>query len=357
MKPTDPPRHRPRITVYPLSLNSHVRQVLVGFLRLAAQGAIHARFSPDAYQRYGVRPAAFLDQRRFCAVAEFDGRKLAFDMHDSADVVEPLLAIADLYFKRSYSGQIHGHDRKIRPYGLNCPVDADDPWPTGAWLALKLEPGRHRVREAWRALKLPACEHVEVADLAGKPGSNNGPRAIFMTRLWDPDDSADRPDDRREERRQISEMRVACVEALRKRFGDRVTGGLQPNGYARRHWPSLVADPALCRRENFLAQLEHHDVCIATDGLYGSVGWKFAEYVAKARAIVTEPLRYEPIGPIAPQTHYLEFEDPKQCVENVEALFDDDALRTSMMRANAEYFQEYGLPEQLISHALAAEFV
>ena len=352
--PVGRPRSRPRITVYPLSFNSHVRQVLVGFVRLAAQGAIDVRFEAGAYRRYGVRPRHFLDDARLCAVAEVDGRRLVFDMHDTSDVFDPLLAIADVYFKRSYSRATHGHDPKIRPYGLNYGVETDRPWPTGAWLALNFEPGRHRAREAWRAMKLPPFSHYEVDDLLGEPKASKDPRAIFLTRLWDPDDRADRPEDRREDRRQISQMRVACVEALRRRFGDRVTGGLQPNSYAQRHWPSLVADPVLCRRDRFLAQLDRHDVCIATDGLYGSVGWKFAEYVAKGRAIVTEPLRYELIGPIAPPTNYLEFEDPGKCVENVEALFDDEALRTSMMRANSEYFQEYGLPEKLISHALAA---
>ncbi len=345
----------PKITVYPLSFNSHVRQVLVGFVRLAEQGAIEVRFAADAYKRFGVRPRHFLDDARLCAVAELEGRRLVFDVHDTSDIYEPLHATADLYFKRSYSSALHGDDRKIRPYGLNYGVEADRPWPTGAWLALNFEPGRHRIREALRALKVPPFPHYEVDDLRGEPRPSRDPRAIFLTRLWDPDDRADRPPERREERRQISLMRVACVEALRKRFGERVTGGLQPNSYAKRHWPSLVADPSLCRRDRFLAQLDRHDVCIATDGLYGSVGWKFAEYVAKGRAIVTEPLRYELIGPIAPQTHYLEFEDPRKCVENVEALFDDEALRASMMRANAEYFQDYGLPERLVAHALAAQ--
>jgi hypothetical protein len=348
-------RPTPRITVYPLSFNSHVRQVLVGFVRLAAQASIDVRFSAGAYKRYGVRPRHFLDDARLCAVAEVDGRRLVFDMHDNSDVFDPLLAIADLYFKRSYSRTLHGGDRKIRPYGLNYGVETDRPWATGAWLALNFEPGRHRVREAWRAIKLPPCSHYEVANLLGRPRPSKDPRAIFLTRLWDPDDRADRPQERREDRRQISQMRVACVEALRRRFGDRVTGGLQPNSYAKRHWPSLIADPALCRRDRFLAQLDRHDVCIATDGLYGSIGWKFAEYVAKARAIVTEPLRFELIGPIAAHRNYLEFDDPQTCVERVEALFDDEALRSSMMQANAEYFQDYGLPEQLISHALAAQ--
>jgi hypothetical protein len=279
-------------------------------------------------------------------------RRLAFDMHDTSDILDPLLSIADLYFKRSYSPALHGSTSKIRPYGLNYGVDLDGIWPAGSRLAFQFEPGRHRVRETWRALGLPGPDRTVVQDLRSPPRPSKDPRAIFLTRVWDPDDSANRPPERREERRLISIRRAECVERLQRRFGSRFTGGLQPSAYAIRNWPSLVVDPSLCKRARFLAELDRHDIGIATDGLYGSIGWKFAEYVAKARAIVTEPLRYSVIGPMVQGKNYLTFEDAEQCVDRVQQLFDDPALRSDMMQANFDYFNEYALPEQLIGHAI-----
>jgi hypothetical protein len=339
--------------VYPLSFNSHVRQVLVGFARLAAGGQVKVRFDASGRAKFGVEPKHFLDDSRLCVVVEIGGRHIVFDVHDTADLFEPLLRIADVYFKRSYSRALHGALPNVRPYGLNYGVELEEPWPTGAMLALRLEPGRHSIREAWRALDLPGCRHTVVSNLLGTPEATDEPRVMFMTRVWDPDDRNDRPNERREERRQISLMRVACIVALQDRFGARFTGGLQPSRYAVRNWPDLVADSRLCERHNFLAELDRHDVCVATDGLYGSVGWKLAEYVAKSRAIVSEPLRYELIGSFTEGTNYLSFESPDECVRQVQLLVEDKRLRSAMMRSNSKYFAEYGLPERLVYHALS----
>lgn len=40
--------------------------------------------------------------------------------------------------------------------------------------------------------------------------------------------------------------------------------------------------------------VKESDICITTTGLHRSIGWKFAEYIAASKAIVTEKLNYSP---------------------------------------------------------------
>ena len=57
----------------------------------------------------------------------------------------------------------------------------------------------------------------------------------------------------------------------------------------------------------FLNIVKSSDICIATTGLHKSIGWKFGEYIAASRAIITEPLYYEIPGELKRGSNYLEF--------------------------------------------------
>jgi hypothetical protein len=95
------------------------------------------------------------------------------------------------------------------------------------------------------------------------------------------------------------------------------------------------------------------DVCIATRGLLDSTGWKFAEYLAKGRAIVSEPMRFEATGDLREGQNYITFSTPEECVNGVDRLLADSAYRNGMMAENQRYFSAYVRPEAIVMNSLA----
>jgi hypothetical protein len=91
---------------------------------------------------------------------------------------------------------------------------------------------------------------------------------------------------------------------------------------------------------------------VATTGLHGSTGWKLAEYVAFAKAIVSERLVYEVPGAFAPGRNYIEFTSPEECLNGAVRLIEDGALRQQLMQNNAAYYRDYLRPDALVRNAL-----
>lgn len=83
-------------------------------------------------------------------------------------------------------------------------------------------------------------------------------------------------------------------------------------------------------------------------GLRKSTGWKLAEYVANAKAVVSEKLYYQPTGDFENGKNYLEFNSAAECVNKVAELFNDSEKRYQMKRANYRYYQEYLRPDILV---------
>ena len=94
------------------------------------------------------------------------------------------------------------------------------------------------------------------------------------------------------------------------------------------------------------------DICIATTGLHKSIGWKFGEYVAASRAIVTEKLHYEIPGDFKSGINYLEFSSEDELVHSIKKLIEDKCLRYEMMKNNHNYYLEYVRPDKLIMNTL-----
>lgn len=98
--------------------------------------------------------------------------------------------------------------------------------------------------------------------------------------------------------------------------------------------------------------MRRSDICINTMGLHGSIGWKTAEYVAAARAIVSEEFVYSVPGGFDDGVNYLSFHSPEECAERVEMLMEDEKARLEMSRANRDYYENRLRPDAQIRQAL-----
>ncbi len=349
------------------SLDWHLAQVYTGFAMLSRDRRIHLRQQynhgegPDASKPQHLRNAAATHVR----VIVDGSTQLYFDTHDAPEIDEQAAAACDLYFKRSFSPDMIPPPlaSKVRPLGLNYAVylDGFDRFELQRALADLPSAGERTVlltRLAARAFDMEVVSQgyrPTVKSINAPPRPSDAPRVLFMARAWDPADQPERERSHREERAEINEMRARCVSLLRKEFGASFTGGFKHTPYALEHFRHvLLDDPTLASKRRYIDLLASHSICVATTGLHGSIGWKFGEYIAFSKAVVSERLLYSVPGNLTAGQHYLEFRSAEECVDAAAALFNDEILRRNMMNANHEYYEQYLRPDRMIARTLEA---
>jgi hypothetical protein len=175
-------------------------------------------------------------------------------------------------------------------------------------------------------------------------------KILCLTRIWNPDDF---PSDRTKAEIEIlNKSRISAITICQKEFGEIFYGGLSDDGFARSHAKSLVAPVASTNKKRYLELVKSHAICIATTGLHGSIGWKFSEYVAASRAILSEPLQYEAPGGFKKEQNYLEFTNADDLIAGINALRRDRSALLRMMRENHHYYNNYLRPENLVLNTL-----
>lgn len=357
-------RVRPACTVYAVSHSEHVLQIYAGLYALHEAGCIRVR------QRFGAHEL----QRRLAArgddpvlsktlnglFVEIEGVGLVFfDVRDGANYYPHILERLVLYAKRSFRRSLYAEQpEKFVALGLNYSIYLD------RTSALEFARAVHQldgtaltakrllislarvVPGIGRLLGVPTVASLSCLADAGVPA-----KAIFLARTWDPAEVASHP----AAIIALNDFRAACIRTLRRHFGGRFCGGFARSRHALRNYPDCVVEKSFrTRRRDYLRGLRSYPVCVATTGLYDSIGWKFAEYMALAKAIVSEPIRFELPGPVAAGANYLEFTTAESCAAKVAALFDDVDARARMMERNLRYYLEYGTPQALLARVIHA---
>jgi len=340
---------------------AHLQQIYTGYHRLHRYGVIRLSqtlAAPPADDP--ARPPHLRDAwRAHTRVRVADRWELFYDVHDSVEIDEAALAQSDFYFKRSYSprlAQQPAYQGKIFPLGLNYHVFDDDVDPfdlrrislDAGWSERFVTVLRYTGLDRW----LPLVYLPRVSNTQSYPLYLAEPRALFMTRAYAPE-AAPSPE-KAAERERLNAMRADCIRALRIAFGDRFYGGFEAESFAQKHYADcLIPDEHLARKRRYLQLLAEFPIGVTTLGLHASNGWKLAEYVSCARAIVTERPVCQVPGPFAPGENYLEFTTPAECVAAVTQLFDQPALRRRLMTNNYRYYHAYLKPEALVLNSIA----
>lgn len=341
---------------------THLQQIYTGFSMLHRSGRVRVRqgITRNAEPRTGPQHLRDAPACRLSVLVN-DRVRLEYDVHDSWEIDERGLANVDFYFKRSYAPErleALGEGRaKVRALGLNYAVFPDGVDRFGWARSLRFARGRQRLQEAARALALTDrfAFTPRVGVMSSPPDFARAPRVLFMTRAFDLHDRADRSIDKVDERRALNDARADLIRALRRELGDRFYGGFVHTPHAVERYPDALApEKSKGTKGGYIEHLRLFPVCIATTGIHGSIGWKFAEYVAFAKAIVAEPLHYRVTGDLAAGRHYLEFTGVDACVHNAVRLIDDQILRYTMMENNAAYYERYLRPDRLVMNSLEA---
>ena len=340
---------------------AHLTQLYTGFGLLSKRGLIQATFTKDRNYKAGVVAAPKLK------VILNDSLRLLYDACDDGRINEAELADYDFCFKRSFQAKAVARLResaKVHALGLNYAVyGPGDQGARRSFWSFQADQTRRKSAFLVQFVRSNGILSELISTSQGRadclvehfeslPRCTAQPKILFYTRVWDPGRITNKPG-LVEERQTINAMRAACVRLLRKEFGSTFQGGIEPTEYARRNFSDYLAtDPQATRKRNYLQTLRQAEICIATVGLQESNGWKLAEYVAGAKAIVSEPLRFNVPGGFAQEQNYLEFNSPEECVAKVSELVQDPVKRYRMMLCNHGYYHTHLRPDMLIWNTL-----
>lgn len=345
-----------RCKLYPVSAQTHLSQVFTGFWLLQRSGRLQVtqaskRPEPPANLPHHLRDA---HNYRLRLVVN-DEIRIVFDVHDSWEIDYASLENTDFYFKRSLdpeqSGALGVLADKVYPLGLNYALfpHAFD------WSALQRAIWARNGREVLRALDIHHRLRFSPrsAEMSAPPDPGAEPLVLFMASAYDPFADPKMPLEKAAEWVGLNEMRAACIDALRAALGDRFYGGFVHDDFSVENYrDQLMPEGIEGEKANYIDRLKRFPICVATTGLHGSTGWKFAEYVAFSKAIVSEPLRYRVPGDLKEGRNYLAFSTPEECVERSLRLIEDRPLRRQMMESNVRYYEKYLRPDVMVLNAI-----
>lgn len=322
----------------------HNCQIITGFLRLEEQGqAVEITdISRNAANPFYDLPVV---------LAEYRGKRIVYDLWDGYQNPEGMqkgLDACDFYFKRSFSAEKNAalfpaDAEKMYPLGFNYHVThrknpINEPlWKSMLKPLLGRTPDRYFVTEVFEG---------------SAPQKGDGPvKILFLTQLWDDQDPT-LPPELNHERTLINEMRVEIIRALRRQYGDAFVGGLNNCGLSRRLAPELIVPANYTERRKYLKLLHSCDICIGSMGLHESIGWKTAEYVAAAKAIVNENFHYSVPGNFDQGRNFLAFSTAPECIDAVQQLVESPEMLYAMKLANEDYYRNFLKPEVLVKNSL-----
>lgn len=325
-----------KIFIKLLSDEAHLSQILTGFCLLERNNReLKAIYIKD--YECGNReafPGPFL-------LAEYRGKRIVYDMLDGYNMPEAIqyyLEHCDYYFKRSYSEQKNEDleltlTEKMYPLGFNYHVSCmRHPLDKPEWKEqIKQLCGKDCNR--WSSTFFSYKKFEETPKY-----SKSTPKVLFSTRLWGDED--------------LDRMRIEIVRMLKSHPGIDFVGGITDSPLARRIASDIIVSRDITERRNYLKLMHECDICIATTGLHDSIGWKTGEYVASAKAIVSEKLCYQVPGDFKEGKNYLEFSTAAECLEAVVSLIADPQKMLLMKQANSVYYRTYLRPDVLVRNTL-----
>jgi hypothetical protein len=276
----------------------------------------------------------------FSMALNVDGLKIGIEVWDHADRWDAgLLEWCDVYAKRNMNARHPGaFPHKVIPFGLNWACHSRRSM-LAAFTAIAgalPRASKARLHEVYRYLVTPHWRFFEHGP--EQPVEN---AILFQTRVWEPEEA---PGDEA-----INEQRIGLLLALRREFGHRVLGGVVPGPLALKNYPELITDQP-CRQPQFIRWAKKPLIGIYFRGLFGSIGFKMAEYLAASKCIVSEPIENELPSPLDALVVY---KSNEECLTACERLLSDRSLAHSRREQSWKYYEAYVSPRAHMGDLLA----
>lgn len=326
----------------------HLNQLYDGFAKLSRLGVCRVRWVKNVK----------IDSVKPILKTVINGKIVYFDCldgynwingsyEDNIRYVKNTYLDAKVYFKRSFSDNNQKDlytSIKMYPLGLNFNVYPEF-YPFGLYRAIYLY---KRIKQL---LFKNEGSTLKVEELSYNPTIVEDGKVLFLARLWDPSHASSHEEQL--ERKVINQNRIETVFELKKEFGGIFQGGIEISEYSKVSCPKeLLVPKSITNRNAYIEEMHQSNICIATDGLHKSIGWKFGEYVASSKAIVTEKLNYNLPGDFVCGKNYLEYSDCSDLKRKIYYLLDNKTVMRDMMNSNYEYYNRHVEPSSLVLRAL-----
>lgn len=337
----------------------HIQQLYAGFSILARLGIISLKQKIVPYASGEKVRKRLIDSGQAKLLVIVNERfRIFYDTRDNCNIDTVALAECDLYFKRSYCNtdldQSDQQLNKVRPLGLNYAVYPNGFDGYGLRRSFRLGDSRERILAFFRTTRLAQSKYFfpRANLMHDLPKYDAPPKVLFLARTWSTDKSEGLSEHQREERYELNETRAQTIRYLREQFGKDFLGGFSLSDLSAKKYADLLVPEQLTRKSEYLRILREHPICVATTGLHGSTGWKFSEYVAFSKSIVSEKLNYLAPGSFSAGNNYLEFNSPEECVKHCLKLFSDRAERGRLMTNNYNYYHSNVRPDVLVLNSV-----
>lgn len=349
---------------------AHSRQIFTGLCELARSGAIGLELAEDDWNPDHATENLVKVTLNGQTDLLFDTNDGFYWIHDDlernveyfAGVILPKFRYV---FKRSCNPAILARfgalGAKFRPLGLNYEMTSRYNMMDRIYFG-RLDQWKKSIRRSGALCKIlgkGSDRSIHFENFEHPPLAPDGspPQILLLTRLWGPlgEEVAAGPAVRERTQREldaINRTRIECVEACRAAFAGHFIGGLAASPYASQVAPHLIAPDNMTSKLAFMQLIKASPICIATTGLILSTGWRFGEYVAASRAIVSEKVHDVLPGPFRTPDNYLEFSTVNELLAAVRGLIADRSALHRMMWNNYSYYRSYGRPDSLILNAL-----
>jgi len=275
-----------------------------------------------------------------CAVLLYDGLKIAIELSDHSDLWDlQLLERCDVYAKRDINPHLTtAHPHKIIPFGLNwaCHSKRSAVAVLTAIAGTLPRASKSRFREIYRYLVTPHWSFFE-----HRPTDPVDQAILFQTRVWE-ENSASGDES-------VNEQRIELLRALKREFGSRVLGGVVPTPFARKVYPDLITDQP-CRQPQYIRWAKKPLIGIYFRGLFGSVAFKMAEFLAASKCIVSEPIDNQLTAPL---DHIVLSRSIDEYLAACDRLLSDASLAQEQREASWNYYQTYVAPRAHMTDLLA----
>ena len=332
----------------------HLMQIYAGFFKLQDEGVIDLVLKPRKYE-YRTIPVinATINKKYKVIYDTQDGLSWINDSEENNLQYFQQNYPVNFYFKRSFHSKMLDFKPagcQVYPLGFNYNVHPDR---NLIHLTEKLQDKfKYYIKTNSKLKSIFNKRFYYAKDFEYYPIKAIRDKVLFLTRVWNPLGEDVFSEEEKLLREKINKTRIMCLEACGQEFGDRFTGGLWQDDFSDAHFRHYVLPISQTNKSTFLKRVREHTICIATTGLYKSIGWKMGEYVAASRAIVSEKLQFEVPGNFKKDQNYFEFENQDQLLEKIDTLLRNKELLIQTMKNNYQYYNNYLKPDILVLNTL-----
>lgn len=356
--------------IYGNTIDPHLSQILAGYQLLQDDGVLKysTEYNPNYIKQNYIHNVLI-------EVNFSNGLRICYDLADGYQSFidmpkfDAILDTVDFYFKRSCDFETNKslkNKDKIKPLGFNYPVSCKNN-PYDRFIYTSNNPIDYAKKYVfyWRNVKkYQPFYYYDKFENTPKEHDRKY-KILYSVRLWNHqeitlesvqngfpelelNDAKQVLDKLQSDWESVTNERIAQIRALKTTFGEQFLGGVIKNEYSLKIASDIIAPKEIVNRLNYLQLIKGDFVCIANRGLHKSIGWKFGEYIAASRAIITEPLAYEVVGDFKESKNYLTFNSTENLLNQTKYLLENPKIIFEIERNNHAYYNEHLRPDQLI---------